>query len=168
VLSALIGCSQDRPSPPSARPPRAVPKSEEAARRLVARVDQALRTPGPARIVIAEEEITSYLAMTLADGPIQDLSVWFTPGEIRLWARLRTRGELRLRAVLTVALQGGDAQVQVHHAALNGRPLPRFLLASFQGAANAALADAHLPLQMEELALGEGSMVIVGTAHRQY
>jgi len=163
LVGTLIGCAPDIPSPTLAQPPRHIPTSEEAARRLVERLDQALRTQGPVRVVITEAEATSYLALNLQDVPIRNLSVWFTLGEIHLWAKARAWHEPTLQMLLTVTSAGGRPQVDVRRATLNGRPLPRFLLASLQEATNDALADAHSPLQVKQVALGEGFMIVVGS-----
>ena len=148
------------------QPARSIPRSEDAARRLVNRFDQALRTPGRVRLVMAEEEVTSYLEMNLRDAPVRDLSVWFTPGGIHLRAKVRAWREPTLQALVTVSSRNRRLQVQVEHAALNGRSLPRPLMASLQQAANAALADAHPYVRVEQVLLGEGFVIIVGSTEQ--
>jgi len=164
LLGVAAGCGERHVSRPLAQPTRSVSSSEEAGRRLVRRLDQALRTRGPIRIVITEDEATSYLDLNLKDAPVHDLSVWFTPGRIHLSAKVRACGEARLQALLTVTSPDGAPQVQVHAASLDGHQLPRILVASLEEATNDALADAHYPLWVEQVVLGEGFMVVTGSA----
>jgi len=166
LLGTLVGCTPGTPSPTLAWPPRHVPTSEKAARRLVERLDQALRIQGPVRVVITEAEATSYLVLNLQEAPIRDLAVCFTPGEIHLWAKVRAWREPTLQMLLTVTSARGRPQVDVRGATLNGRPLPRFLLASLQEATNDALSDAHSSLWVEQVMLGEGLMILVGSTSR--
>jgi len=163
LLGVPSGCRRRHVSRPVAQPTRSVSRSEEAARRLVRRFDQALRTRGPIRIVVTEDEATSYLDLNLKDAPVHDLSVWFTPDGIHLSAKVRAWREARLQALLTVTCPDGVPQVQVHGAFLDGHPLPRILLASLEEATNDALADAHYPLKVERVVLGEGFMVVTGS-----
>jgi len=129
----------------------------------VRRFERALRTRGAVRIVVTVDEATSYLALNLKDAPVHDLSVWFTPDGIHLSAKVRAWREARLQALLTVTCPDGTPQVQVRAASLDGHPLPRILLTSFEEATNDALADAHFPLKVEEVVLGEGLMVVMGS-----
>ena len=163
LFGALSGCTQRQPIRPFAQPTRPVSRSEEAAHRLASRLSQALRGQGPVRIVVTEDELTSYLNLNLQRAPVRELSVWFTPGGIYVRAKVRAWHEPTLQALLTLTLRNGAPQVQVHWAALNGQPLPRLLLASVQEAANDALAHAHSPLRVEQVVLGEGLMVITGS-----
>ena len=166
LFSALTGCTRRQPIRTFAQPTRPVSTSEEAAHRLTSRLAQTLRGQGPIRIVVTEDELTSYLDLNLQRAPVRELSVWFTPGGIHVRAKIRARHELTLQALLRLTLRDGAPQVKVDWAALNGHPLPRLLLASVQEAANDALADAHPALRMERVVLGEGFMIITGSTHQ--
>ena len=159
---ALTGCSQ-RHYAANETLPRRVAVSEDAARRLSDRVSKALQGRGPLYVSVTEEELTSYLALNLQGLPLRCLAVWFTQGQMRFSAQLDAWGQPEIRGHLGLACSKGKIQVCLIQATLNGQPLPRFLLASVEEAANDALADAQVPLRVERISLNEGSVLVTVT-----
>ena len=162
LLSTLAGCKPER-SPELLQPPREITVSPEAAQRLTDLFTRAMSTHGSVRILIGEEEVTSYLFPSLQATAISDIRVWFTQETMCLTAQLDMCGQHTIGAILSVACRDGVLQACVRQATLDGQHLPRFVLASVEEAINDALADAQLSLRVRQVVLGEGFMLIMGT-----
>lgn len=162
-LMVLVGCAQRARPIPSAPPPRAIPISAEAAQRLSERFAAALAQPGPFQIAITEEELASYLALNAGEGPLKDISLWLTEQGAYLSAKIELGRRYPLAAQVTVISEQGRPRLRLVWLTVAGRSMPRWIQASLEHAFNDALADAHLPLRLEEIRWGEGNLTLVGT-----
>jgi hypothetical protein len=163
VSVLLVGCGGRAAIPTSDQPFKPVVVSEEASRRAVEHVMAALDEPGPFRLTLTDEELTSYLATDAPNDTIDDVAIWLTPNQVHLAGQLRAWGQHRIQAVLTLIPYEGTLRVGIQRGLLDGRPLPRFLLASLEKAINDALADAASPVEIDQVLVSEGSVLIVGT-----
>ena len=120
------------------------------------------RSKGDFSLDVHEQEATSYLAAVLPKETVTQATLWFSEEGIYLRLELALLRSHELLARLGVHADGGLVRIRVQDATLDGRHLPRFLLISVEEAANDALADMHLPLQIREIALGEGYMTVHG------
>lgn len=143
-------------------PPQRVAISEDAARRLSERVSKALQTPGPLRLDLTEEELASFLALHSQGLPLEGLAIRLARGQIWFWAKIKLWNHPALHGQLGLTCDRGRIQVHLNQAWLNGHRLPRFLLASVEKAANDALSDIQLRLQVEHITLDDGAISITG------
>jgi hypothetical protein len=127
------------------------------------RVTTILDEPGPFQLAFTDEELTSYLATYAPSDTIREMVVWLTPAQVHLAGQLLALGQHRVQAVLTLTPHGGALRIGIRQGLLDGKPLPRFLLASLEKAVNDALADAASPVRIEQVLISEGSMLITGT-----
>ena len=162
VLCALASCARPVSSPSLTPPSRPVSASVEAARRLETRFSDALSRDGPFQIAVSEEELTSYLTIETDIGPLHDLRIWFTQQQVLFMARIDALGQHVLRATLALGCKDGKLQIAFTSAELDGKPIPRFVLASLQKAINDALTDAHLPMRVEQITWEEGRLILEG------
>lgn len=162
LLSLLVSC---RPAPLAIpkEPTREIVVSAEAAKRLNDMISDATRSKGPLRLLISEEELTSYVALNVQGSSVRSIAIWITRGGIHVSAELHLLGQHTVEAALDVTCHDGQLQTRMQHATLDRRPLPRFVLASIQEATNDALADAHLFIDVEQIILREGSVLILAT-----
>lgn len=162
ALCALASCARPISSPSLTSPTRPVIISVEAAQRLETRFSEVLSRDGPFQIAVSEEELTSYLAIETDTSPLHDPRVWFIQQRILFMARIDALGQQALRATLTLGCKDGKLQIAFESAELNGKPIPRFVLASLQKAINDALTDAHLPMRIEQVTWEEGRLILEG------
>lgn len=162
LLWALAACAPISP-PAGEQPSRRIAISTESARRLPDRVAEAMDSDGSVRLLINEEELNSYLVSILQDTWVRAITVWLTEEGVYVSAEFRFLGPRSMQAALDITTDHGKPTVRVRRAALDGHPLPRFLLASIQEAMNDALADAHLPVRMDRTVFGEGFVLVSGT-----
>jgi len=160
---ALIGCGRSSHHASIAPPPREAKVSEAAARHLGDRISAALGERGPLRLTVTEEELTSYLALNSQSLPLRDITVWLTQGHICFAAQLDVWGRPKVQGQLGLTCSQGKLQVQLQVVTVDGRSLPRLLLASMEQAANDALMDAQVPVRFEQVVMTEGSALIVGS-----
>jgi hypothetical protein len=162
LLLALLLAGCRAASPPDRAPERAVTVRQEAAQALYTRWHAALSSDrDPLELWATEEELTSLAALSLANSSVQGLVVWLTSQGARLRADLNLAGRHTLEAWLALGQADGVSQVVVEHVRLDGHPLPRLICLSIEQATNDALADASLPVTIEQLTLGEGSLYIL-------
>jgi hypothetical protein len=145
-----------------------VPVSPAAAQRLADKVASALEQSGPVRLLVTEEELTSYLALSLSGSPFSDLQVRLVPGALVVSAQLQVPqlgalGHHHLQGTLTTAHRGEVLRINLQQGLLDGRPLPRFLLASLEEAVNDLWAEAGLSLHLQQITLGEGWLLCSAT-----
>ncbi len=162
ALCTLASCARPISSPPLAPPTRPVIVSLEAAQRLETRFSEALSRDGPFQIPVSEEELTSYLAIETDIGPLRDPRVWFVQQRILFTARIDALGQHALCATLTLGSKDGKLQIAFESAELNGKSVPRFVLASLKKAINDALTDAHLPMRIERIIWEEEQLILEG------
>lgn len=137
--------------------------SPELARSLRDRVAEAMQGDGAFRLLVNEEELNSYLAHVLQETWVRELTVQLTKEGVYLSAGIYLLGPRSMQASLDVTADCGRPKVCVRHASLDGHPLPRLLLASIQEAMNDALADANLPVRVQDAMFSEGSVLVTGT-----
>ncbi len=127
-------------------------------------------------MVIREEELTSYLVLNTQDAGYRamgTLHIWIT--QDGLWVhtqiplgldrdpRARLKVDDGLLTLIRPTASEGALHVTIDAASWRGHSLPRWLLHSIEVAANDALVDANLPMDVEQIVLDEGSLRIVLT-----
>ncbi len=162
TLVMLLSCARRSSVIPSAPPARAVIISAEAAQRLSDRCAAALAQSGPFQLTIAEEELASYLALNAGEGPLRGVALWLTHEGAYLSARLELGRGYPLAALVTLTSDRGQPRMRLLWLTVAGHSAPRWIQASLEQALNDALADARLPLHLEEAIWDEGSLTLIG------
>ncbi|GEM_PF-4227886 len=130
-------------------PDRQVEVSEQAAQEAKEIIDRA-KEGGSIRLT--ESQFTSFLVEGMRnkageDLPLQDLTVWFEPGQVIVRAQvsgedLPTSGEMIMVGNLSV--QDGKLQFSLDKASVNGVSVPKPVLGVFNTVLNEALAETDI------------------------
>jgi hypothetical protein len=142
--------------------------SSDAAQRLTARVTLALEQHGAFSLAIGEDELLSYLALNTQGSTLVVTAIQLAPQRASIWADLDaalpllSRRRHALQVDLDLTCQQGHLQVGILRAFLDEQPLPRLLLASLEAMANAALADTDLTLNLEQVQIVGGVLLLRG------
>jgi len=146
-----------------APPDRIVEPSSEAYHALLAKVNRLSTSSGTFSLAVTECEITSYLAHATSPSAVKRITVWFESTGAHVATTLSlTGGSARVHATLSASAHDGTAAIELGQATWNGRPIPRFVMASIQEALNDALSDAQLGIAVSDIAFSEGSLTVAG------
>ena len=140
-----------------------VPVSQEAAQRFI---DKARSLGGQQfRVELTEQEITSYVALYLADQvPLKAPQIRLLPG------RLLVQGDvdalLRVRISLTghVKLAQGQPQIEFEQVTLGSVSLPRFLLGSLSDSVTELVDQSLGSVHLWQVEIRAGYVVISGSS----
>jgi hypothetical protein len=176
ILAACSGPAATRPGHlPLTPPPREIVVSPEAANAFSERIQGAIHTQDATiEIEVREEELTSYLVLNAEDAGYKamgTLRIWLTHDGIWVHipvplapdrdSRAILKADDHLLALIRPTASEGALHVTIDAARWLGHALPRWLLTSIQMAANDALVDANLPMDVDQIVLDEGSLRIV-------
>jgi len=150
VLFALAGCQRQAELP---WPDRQVTPGSAAD--VQARLQAWLAAPTAAPLALSESDLTALLRAA-AD---PQATAWLHQG--RLYLQLTAPGNLACRAI--IACDEQRPLLQLAALTVAGRPLPRPLRYLAQAALNAALTDLLLPLQLTDIAIHAGELLLTAT-----
>lgn len=128
---------------------------------LVERVQAVGAQNGPFALTLSEQELTAYLQTSLQGTPVDAATLWIEPQGIYVLAS-NIEFELELCGLLTLSVAEDTPRVALASATLNGRRLPRWLLASLSMSANDVLADMQRSWSIERIELEQGSARVDG------
>ncbi|MBX3053453.1 MAG: hypothetical protein KF753_18400 [Caldilineaceae bacterium] len=147
-------------------PERTVAVSAESATEAQRLIAEA-RTSNQLRLT--EAQFTSLLAEQLAaggaDSPVENLTVWFEPGEVVMRGQMKegvlpVSGELILSGEL--AANDGELEIAVKEAKMAGVKVPGPLIGTLNATLNAALAQADVArARIKTISLTTGVIDIV-------
>jgi hypothetical protein len=173
LIAAGLACTLkpgnpgDIPSPPGGQ----IPVSPEAADRLKENFNREMQEASSGdefRLFIANEEITSLVALTLQDTggvPLSDPQVWFTAGCIYITGDFSPAWPFRFRSLIvgTAVVHDGRIEVAVERAQMGPFPFPQQVLDSASESINETLAEMQLDLEVTTLEILEGELQLAGT-----
>lgn len=172
ALACSVGAGR-MPTPPASP----VVVSTEAVGDLEQTVQDALKNAqnGEVTIVVTEQQITSYVAIKMAeqpDAPIQDVQVYLRDGQIQLYGTAKVGG-VKAPAVVKLkvgATAEGKLDVTVSDANFGPMPVPSSLLDSLSSGINEMLSGQFGPevtgVKIASVAIGDGQMSITGQKTR--
>jgi hypothetical protein len=143
-------------------PAPTVPVSDEAARGFAEKTD-ALGKSGDFQLEVTDEEVTSYIALSLNDEvPIAQPQVRFLPGQFVLDGELTRplRGHIHLTG--TVSLADGRPELEFDSASLGGLSLPRSLLTSLSDSFLETAGIDNSKVQLQSIELDAGRVIVTG------
>lgn len=175
LAAAMLACdlSVSGPTPPGSP----IPVSTEAAGQLTEVWKTALDNAenGQFTVLINEEQITSFLALKLAeqtDPPIRDVQVYLRDGKIQIFGNAQA-GSVSTTAlvVLTAAVaQDGTLTFAVESADFGPIPVPASLLESLSSGLNEAftgkVGSLATGVKITSIGIADGNMAIIGAVTR--
>lgn len=159
VVLSLASC---RPLPDSEipLPRRSVTPAPDGASQVTRAWHAAIESESPAVITHTENELTALAAANLHGAPLDDVRLWIEPDEVLVTARCTSRACRHLRARVAISADSGRVRLDTLAATVDGRAVPRFVLASLRTALNDALVDTHLPVRIDQVTLRTGAVDI--------
>jgi len=112
---------------------------------------------------LTQEELTSYVALRLTGLPLQDPQVWISPGQMRATGVITEPIRTRFSVSCSVSGTPSDPRLRFETAALEGMPVPNFMLDMLADRANQIVAQASFDVTINEIILLEGELIISGT-----
>ncbi len=161
VCAALRASRPNDPLAPTHAP--TVPVSAQAAQRL----EDAIRMldADEFRILVSEEEATSYIALRLGDAlPLADPQVRFLPDRFMLEGNLLGPVRSHLQVTGTAAAVEGRPHVEIESVRVGRVALPHALLASVADSLLEAIGAASEQIDILSIKLSEGSLMVIGRA----
>lgn len=171
---AALACSLGKTPSPPASP---IPVSTEAAGELEDLWKSAIENAenGQVTVVMTEEQVTSYVALKLAeepDAPFQDVQVFLRDGKMTLQGNATIRGlTAPAQVVLSVSTTSeGRLQIDIDEADFGPLPVPRSMLESLSDGLNELISGEIGPqatgVRITSVAIADGQMAISGTVSR--
>ena len=151
-------------------PEGTIPVSQEATDRLKQNFNQALQEASgnhASQLRVTNEEITSLVAIELTKTgqvPMSDPQIWFTAGRIYITGKVKAFGLVNLDSLIvaTAVVDNGGLVVKVEEAQMGPFDFPDQLLQSTTETINETLAGILIDLEITQLEILEGEMIVVG------
>jgi hypothetical protein len=171
---AGLACSLGSTPTPPASP---IPVSTEAAGEVEDLWRTALENAqdGQVTVVMTEEQLTSYVAVKLAeepDAPFEDVQVFLRDGKMILFGNATLRGiTAPAQVVLSVSTTAeGRLQVSIDEADFGPLPVPQSMLNTLSDGLNELMAGELGPqatgVRLTSVAIADGQMSLTGTVVR--
>jgi hypothetical protein len=174
LAAASLACSLGLGGPtPPASP---IPVSTDAAGQLEEIITQAAGNSqnGEVTVVVTEEQLTSFVALKLAEDPdaaLKDPQVFLRDGQIILYGSARVgsvTAPAEIRLDIATDAEGG-LDVTVASANFGPLPVPQSMLdtlsASLDEAVSGRLGPQATGIRITSIVVGDGEMSITGTAN---
>ena len=174
LAAANLACSigLGGPTPPASP----IVVSTEAAGQLEDIITQAVGSSqnGEVTITVTEEQLTSFIALKLAeepDAPLQDVQIFLRDGQIVLFGNakvgsLTAPAEIRLDVATNTE---GGLDVTVADANFGPMPVPDSMLETLSSALNEAMSGEFGPqatgIRISNIVVADGEMTMTGTAN---
>lgn len=172
LFLAGLACSPSLGGPTPPGPP--IPVSTEAAGQLIELWQKAFENAqnGQVSVVMNEEQVTSYVALKLAedpDSPIRDVQIYLRDDKLTLYGQA-TAGRITAPAQIVLgAATTADGQVAIalESADFGPVPVPQALLSEVSSGLN-QLITGQLGVQttgfnVTSIAIADGQMAVAGT-----
>ena len=145
--------------------PERVRVSPDLAVSLEDTIDRVMGLPSdtPFVLQLTQEELTSYVALRLSGLPLHDPQVWISPGQMRATGVITEPIRTRFSISCSVTGTPSDPELRFETAALDGMPVPKFVLEMLTDRANQIVAQASFDVTVREIILLEGELIISGT-----
>jgi hypothetical protein len=170
TLACSFGLNRATPAPTP------IPVSTEAAGELENIITQAAGSAetGDVTVVVTEEQLTSYVALKLAeqpDAPFKDVQILLRDGQIVMKAHTTVQNftvpaEIRLDVATNAE---GGLDINVADADFGPMPVPASLLEAFSTMIDESLSGELGPqatgVRISNVVIGDGEMTITGTAN---
>ena len=174
LVAAGLACSLGGPTATATPRPTAIPVSTEAAGQLedVWATAVAGSENGQVSVTMTEEQLTSYIAIKLAenpDSPIKDPQVRLRDGKMTFNASAVVQGvKAPVEIIISAAPDDkGVLKVTFEEAKLGGLPMPAPLLDSVSAAINEAVTGQFgsegTGVKITAVTIADGQMVLTGT-----
>jgi uncharacterized protein YpmS len=171
---AGLACSLGSTPTPPASP---IPVSTEAAGEVEDLWQSAIENAqdGQVTVVMTEEQLTSYVAVRLAeqpDAPFDDVQVFLRDGKMTLFGNATVRGiSAPAQVVLSVSTTSdGRLQVSIDEADFGPLPVPQSMLETLSGGLNEMMSGELGPqatgVRITSVAIADGQMSLTGTVVR--
>ena len=159
VLGCLRALSQSQRNLALETP---VPVSAEAAQRFDDKIKRL--TGGSFVIDVSEEEVTSYLALRLADTiPLASPQIRFAQGQVLVAGYLTTPVRLRVTFASAVRAEQGQPKVEFQEGTLAGIRIPPFLLSSLSDTVEELVSEIQGYPEIRHLEVTAGRLRIEGS-----
>ncbi len=170
LTTLACGLGGDDRSEAFGPPEGTIPVSREAMDRLKQNFNQALQEASSlheSQLRVTNEEITSLVAIELAETgqiPITEPQIWFTAGRIYMTGKVRAFGFFTFNSLIvaTAVVDDGGLVVEVLEAQMGPFDFPDPLLQSITETVNETLAGILIDLEITQLEILEGEMIVVG------
>jgi hypothetical protein len=163
-VSSCCCCLGGATSPPITP----VPVSEALANEMRERVAQVKAQPGPFRVEISDQELTSYIVTLLQAGPgefpARDMQVRFGDGYVDIWATFIEVAPVDVPAYVRATVDAVNGQVVFYITQANAGsfPIPGAMRESISRTLSESLAELQLGLQVERVEIRPGTMTLSG------
>ena len=142
--------------------------SKELAQAMRERVMAIKAAPGPFEVEVTDQELTSYVVGLLQSGagefPARDMQIEFGDGTVEIWATFieiaPTDVPVYVRA--TVAAEDGQLTFDILQANAGPLPLPGAMRESISQSLSETLAELQLGLQIDDVQIQAGKMILSG------
>jgi uncharacterized protein YpmS len=171
---SVLACSLGSTPTPPASP---IPVSTEAAGQVEDLWQSAIENAqnGEVTVVMTEEQLTSYVAVRLAeqpDPPFDDVQVFLRDGKMTLFGNATLRGiTAPAQVVLSVSTTAeGRLQVSIDEADFGPVPVPQSMLETLSDGLNEMMSGDLGPqatgVRITSVAIADGQMSLTGTVVR--
>jgi hypothetical protein len=171
---AALACSLGSTPTPPASP---IPVSTEAAGQIEDLWQSAIENAqnGQVTVVVTEEQLTSYVAVRLAeqpDAPFDDVQIFLRDGKMTLFGNATVRGiTAPAQVVLSVSNTAeGRLQVSIDEADFGPVPVPESMLDTLSEGLNEMMSGDFGPqatgVRITSVAIADGQMSLTGTVAR--
>ncbi len=154
LLGCLRGPSQGQKDLPPESP---VPISTEAAQRFADKIEGL--TGSDFVIEVSEQEVTSYVALRLADAvPLASPQVRFRPGKILLAGDLTTPVQMHVTLTGAIRVVDGRPEIEFQQGTAAGIRIPRLLLSSLSDTVVELMNESQGQLEVRHLDVTDGHL----------
>ena len=174
LAAAGLACNMGLGGPKPPASPIAV--STEAAGQFEDIITQAVGNSqnGEVTVVVTEEQLTSFIALKLAedpDAPLQDIQIFLRDGQIVIYGNaklgsLTAPAEIRLDVATSPE---GGLDVSVADADFGPMPVPQSMLDTLSDALDEAMSGQYGPqatgVRITSVVVADGEMTITGSAN---
>ncbi len=159
------------PTPTPLQSQEIVP-DEQASQRAKQNFNQALEEASdqrPFQFRITDQEATSLMALELAqqaEFPLSEPQIRFSNGQVHLSGNVQGFGSTTVPALIVATPfinSNGQLEIRIDEAKMGNFTLPKAFVDSLTQTANESLADLSLDVQIQNIEILEGELIVTGT-----
>ena len=145
-----------------------VPPSKEQAAEMRARVMQLKSRPGPFKVEVTDQELTSYVIGLLQSGagefPARDMQIAFGDGEVEIWATFIEVAPTDIPTYIRATVEARDGQLVflITQANAGPFPVPGAMRESISQSLSETLAELQFGLWVHDVQIRPGVMILAG------
>ncbi len=171
MMSSLIACGASLGAGSPTPPVGSIKVSSLAADELERNVRNQFFDPSKknVRLVVGNQQITSYLALRSGNPSLENPQVWFTQGKAYLRGTYIGLCLFHPDVLIIAAPQVKDKQllVNVQQVYIGAFALPQDWLPTISKSVSDTIADARLNIDFDQVQILEGELVITGSKRSQ-